>query len=88
MAFEELNLGCLQRIADATEKMASSYTNMEAERNRYRQWYQDKRDECERLAKTVIGLRGQLAKQVKRARNAEASGTNLDRGTTEAASSS
>lgn len=67
----QLQFGCIQRIADAAEKMASSYTAIEAERDRYKKLYYEKVSDKAKLIKEIIGLRGQIAKQVKRARKAE-----------------
>lgn len=55
---EKMKIGCLQRIATATEMMASSYKEMEADRDRYKRWYNQ---ECEKVAsrdKAIAAYRG------------------------------
>jgi hypothetical protein len=63
---QEIQVGCIQRIADATEIMAASWTRMkldleraEAEVKRLRE-LRDKRD------RTILGLKGQIGKLMKR----------------------
>jgi hypothetical protein len=56
---EQLNIGSLQRIADATEKMAVSITDLMHERDRYKDWY-------ERERRTAISLRGKITKLKKK----------------------
>ncbi len=69
---EEIRGGCLQRIADATEVMAQNWVRITSdleyqtkEARRLRE-IRDKRD------KTIIGLRGQIGKLMKRIRDLEA----------------
>jgi hypothetical protein len=52
---ENLKLGCLLRIADASELMARNITSIMAERDRYKDFY-------EREHKFAISLRGQITK--------------------------
>jgi hypothetical protein len=59
---EDIKTGCLQRIADATEKMAQSHADLIASRDRYKRWYEDKSAECEQLARTIAGLRGTITR--------------------------
>lgn len=57
---EEINTGSLQRIADATEKMASNYIQLQNDRDRYKKLYEEKVDLVCRLNRTISGLRGYL----------------------------
>jgi hypothetical protein len=61
-SLENINAGSLQRIADATEKMASSYVDLEADRNRYREWYQKRKAEAESLTRQNSALRGVITR--------------------------
>lgn len=50
---EQLQLGCLQRIADATEIMAKDYRELIEERNRYERWYREERGRREALERSI-----------------------------------
>lgn len=65
-----LQIGCLQRIADATESMARNYVQLQAERDRYERGWKEGRAENERLGRTIRALRGVITRQ-KRARHGE-----------------
>jgi uncharacterized protein YukE len=59
---EQLTLGCLQRIATATElsckdreRLERDYRYMRGERDRYRQ-------EAEQMARRIAALKGQITK--------------------------
>lgn len=60
--YEEINCGSLQRIADAMDKMASSYDRLREERDRYEQWYRDRNLRVEELERQVAALRGVITK--------------------------
>lgn len=51
---EQMIIGCLQRIADATEVMAKNYVQMENELKKYKLWYQEERTEKERLQRSIV----------------------------------
>lgn len=55
-----IQLGCLQRIADAVEKMASSYDAMREDRDRYKRWYEDEQAATGRLCRSNAALRGHI----------------------------
>ncbi len=57
---EDLNAGSLQRIADATEKMASNYVRMESDLQWYKEKFADKNKEIDRLGRVIAGLRGHI----------------------------
>jgi len=59
---ENINTGCLQRIAAATEIMASNYQRMEAERDMYKRWYYDSQERHKVLNRKVIAYRGVITK--------------------------
>lgn len=65
---ENIKLGCLMRIADASEKMASNYTQLQNEIDRYKRWYNEERDANEKLKRTISSLRGVITR-LKRAKN-------------------
>lgn len=71
LSIESVNQGSLQRIADACELMAQGHAKLISDRDRYEKWWREERVKRIALEATVTGLRGQIGKQVKRARKAE-----------------
>lgn len=63
---EDLQLGCLQRIADATEKMASNYQRMENDLAMYKRWYKEKCETVNNRDRSISSLRGQITKLKKK----------------------
>lgn len=63
---EDLQLGCLQRIADATEKMASNYQRMEKDLAMYKRWYKEKCETVNNRDRSISSLRGQITKLKKK----------------------
>mgnify|MGYP000706361046 FL=1 len=63
---EDLQLGCLQRIADATEKMASNYQRMENDLAMYKRWYKEKCETVNNRDRSISNLRGQITKLKKK----------------------
>ncbi len=63
---QEINTGSLQRIADASEKMAANWITLTTERDRYKQWYENERDgrqrETARLLNVIRALRGVITR--------------------------
>lgn len=59
---EAINAGSLQRIADATEKMAASYDAMRIDRDSWKARYEERRVECSRLALSIRSLRGVITR--------------------------
>lgn len=55
---EQIQIGCLQRIADATEVMAKNYIELFAEKEKFRRWYQDERDWRESLERSLRTHKG------------------------------
>lgn len=51
---EQLQLGCLQRIADATEAMSKNYNDLFAENERHKHRYEQERAERQRLERSIV----------------------------------
>ena len=60
------NTGSLQRIADATEKMAQNWVRITDERDRYYGWWKEERERRLKLERQLLGrtnaLRGVITK--------------------------
>jgi hypothetical protein len=67
VTLEEISGGCLHCIADATEKMASSYVSIEADRDLYKSWYQEEQRRAQKAERSNASLRGVITK-LKKAR--------------------
>ncbi len=61
---EQINSGCLQRIADAVEKMAENHLVLIAERDKYKRWYEGLIKEDNVLRKRCAAYKG-LVKTLK-----------------------
>lgn len=61
-SISEINAGSLQRIADATEKMASNYTSLQNSLDNYKRWYGDEQKENESLRRRISALKGVITK--------------------------
>lgn len=57
-----VKLGCLQRIADATEKMASNYVALQAERDYWRTRALDMEKGCQHQRRRIVALRGAITR--------------------------
>lgn len=57
-----IQLGCLMRIADNTDKMAANYIQMENELKLYKRWYEEEKAKSKNLERRNAGLRGALTK--------------------------
>jgi len=57
---EQIGVGCLQRIAAATELMAQNYKSLQNERERYERLYQEELKRNARLHKSNAALRGHI----------------------------
>lgn len=51
---EQLQIGCLQRIADATEATAKNYNNLLMDKERFERWYHEERAKREKLERGII----------------------------------
>ena len=65
---QEIDSGSLQRIADATEKMASNYTALQNDLAMYKRWYENELRQSGRLARSNAALRGHIGR-MKRAQS-------------------
>ncbi|MCL5990561.1 MAG: hypothetical protein M1419_00460 [Bacteroidetes bacterium] len=65
--YENIQLGCLLKIADNIEKMAHNYTQLISERNRYKEWYEQERKTTHKLYRSISALRGVITKMKKKA---------------------
>lgn len=62
----ELKVGCLQRIADATEKMAARHTELMEDRDYYKGAYERGVERERRLERRVAALKGAITRIKKR----------------------
>lgn len=56
--FEEVQTGCLQRIADATEKMAQNYDSLIRDRDWYKKRFNELIEDNKRMAKRIAAYQG------------------------------
>lgn len=63
---EQINIGSLQRIADATEVMAKNYIELQRELEKYKRWYQEEVQRVSHRDKIIAGLRGHITKLKKK----------------------
>ena len=59
---DEIQIGCLQRIADATELMARSHAELQTNLDMYKRWYSIELGNVRERDKTIISMRGQITK--------------------------
>jgi len=59
---EHIQLGCLQRIADAVEKISGNYVRLTEDRDRYKSWYENERKRSQHLFKKIAGLKGAVTR--------------------------
>ena len=59
---DQLKVGCLQRIADATELMAKNHAALVADRDRFEKWYEEECAEAKRLRGTIRALQGHITR--------------------------
>lgn len=64
---EAINCGSILRIADAVEKVAVRHTELMADRDRFKRWYEQEQAQCSQLALQVRALKGQITKLKKAA---------------------
>lgn len=63
---EHINAGSLQRIADASEKMASNYTQLQSEKEMYERWYRNGAAENRKLYRRIAALQGVITRMKKK----------------------
>jgi hypothetical protein len=71
---EEIQLGAVLRIADATESMAANYTRLQDELDRYKRWYAEEKNAGKRLSQSNASLRGHLGRMKRLLSNVQMSG--------------
>jgi hypothetical protein len=59
---EEIQLGAILRMADATELMASNYTQLQKDLDWYRQMYRESQEVITHQERKIANLRGQVTK--------------------------
>lgn len=62
ITLEQIQTGAMLRMADASEKMASNYTDLQNDRDWYRQKYREKNDEIKHLNRRITSLKGVITK--------------------------
>ena len=55
---ESISTGALQRIADATELMAKNYIKLQDDAAMYKRWYNESREQKEKLYRQISALKG------------------------------
>jgi len=58
----QIKLGCILRIADATELMSKNHQELIRERDNYKKWYEEERDKKNHLMRRIISLKGVITK--------------------------
>jgi hypothetical protein len=66
---EDIKLGCLQRIADASEKMASNYIQLQKDYIHLKECLERYKDFMNKQSRTIIALRGHITKLKKKISN-------------------
>jgi len=61
-SFEEIQTGCMQRVADATELMATDYRTLVRERDMYKKQHDEQCDRSDRLWWSNNALRGVITR--------------------------
>jgi hypothetical protein len=64
---DDIQLGCLLRIADATEAMAKNHVRLQNDLDYYKRAYNEEIEARRRLARQVNALRGVITKLKKKA---------------------
>lgn len=57
-----IQLGCLMRIADATEAMAKNYVRLQEDADLYKKWWQNEKERRRAEERKVIALKGVITK--------------------------
>jgi hypothetical protein len=63
---DDLKFGCLLRIADALDKMATPYMSLLREREQYERWNREKAEEIDHLHRVIRSLRGTITRMKKK----------------------
>lgn len=62
ITIENINCGSLQRIADATELMASNYKQLQQDCDKYQRWYNEEAQKVNNLYRKISSLKGVITK--------------------------
>lgn len=65
-SMEDIQIGAIQRIADATEKMAANYIAIQEDRDRYKRWYNEQNDRIIGLSRRISALQGVITRLKKK----------------------
>ena len=63
---EQIKIGAIQRIADATELMAQRYQGIIDDRDRYKRYYENQLEQKEKLSHRIAGLQGYIKRLKKK----------------------
>lgn len=66
VSLEDIRTGALQRIADATELMASNYATLQNEAENYKKWYKRECESNRKMARRIAALQGVITKMKKK----------------------
>jgi hypothetical protein len=66
---EDIGLGCLQRIADATEAMAGPYLKAISDRDMYERWYREGSVKIQKRDRQIASLRGVITRMKNKQRH-------------------
>lgn len=69
---EEVQYGCILRIADAVEKMAQRHTDLIQERDQYEKWYSNEAKSHKMTSNTLRVTKGHLTRVKNRIKQLEA----------------
>lgn len=65
LTIEQIQTGCLLRIADASELMARNYLQLQSDLNMYKRWHKEEVDKNSKLQRQVNAYRG-IVKKLKK----------------------
>lgn len=63
---EQIQIGCLLRIADASEAMAKNHNELISQRDMYQRWHQDAFARLQRSERRLAATKGVVTKQRRR----------------------
>lgn len=59
---DQINTGSVLRIADSLETIAEDKENLIEERDKFKRWYKEEREEKEMILRSNAGLRGYITR--------------------------
>lgn len=65
LTLDQIQTGCMLRIADATELMARRYQDLIDDRDRYKRWYENQQQENAKLVRSNNAYKG-IVKKLKK----------------------